>query len=471
MEVLAARLTEYNKRSARPERRGLTVFVTLFLVAIGSVSLFFCDMPLPRITSFMPVCGTMAMMSNLLAACLLLSSTSSLKDRSKLCLGIAFFFSALIAVPQTLAFPGTIFRESVTGQGASAVWLWCFWHAGFSAFVIASRLQQPATLYDGDLLKASLATLGLVIALTLVATAGLSILPNVLLNGGHYRLNNFAIGPVVLGASIAATFCTIGINRVDDTRSLPLTISTLANAMDVAITLVAGARFSLGWYVGHALDALAGVAVSGALLAKLIRQASHVEYVNRRLEDLLHIDVLTEIRNRRSFASSLEMEWPRSHREQTPLSLLLVDIDFFKQYNDCYGHPAGDACLRLVAKIIAAQVKRPADVVARFGGEEFAILLPTTKDQGALHIARRIVSSVSSSKIIHERVPLGHVTVSIGVHTHYPSRLHEEPQGLIDAADEALYRAKSLGRNTVSQSSKRREAIESPAVSDDIQLS
>ena len=163
------------------------------------------------------------------------------------------------------------------------------------------------------------------------------------------------------------------------------------------------------------------------------------------------VDGLTGVANRRRFDEQLQTECDRALRSGDPLSLLMIDVDQFKRYNDLYGHPAGDACLRSDAGAIQSLVRRPADQVARYGGEEFVMLLPQTEPSGAAHLGQRVVDAVAALRIPHEgSPPLRLVTVSVGVATARCSSdggcTPATPEALVSAADQALYAAKSAGR-------------------------
>ncbi|MGH9367479.1 MAG: two-component regulator propeller domain-containing protein, partial [Thermoanaerobaculia bacterium] len=176
---------------------------------------------------------------------------------------------------------------------------------------------------------------------------------------------------------------------------------------------------------------------------------SRLEQANRALRRLSSLDGLTGIANRRQFDEVLDLEWRRAYRAQTPLSLLMIDIDHFKAFNDAHGHQRGDDYLRAVAAALRDGLNRPGDLVARYGGEEFVVILPATDEAGAMACSERMRASVVSIEIPHDRpgAPL-RATVSIGVATAYP-REGSSSATLIAAADEALYRAKSEGRNRV----------------------
>ncbi|MEH2113047.1 PAS domain S-box protein [Nostoc sp.] len=172
-----------------------------------------------------------------------------------------------------------------------------------------------------------------------------------------------------------------------------------------------------------------------------------VQAANEELQRLATLDGLTQIANRRRFDEYLEAEWHRLKREQVSLSLILFDVDFFKLYNDTYGHLAGDDCLRQLASALKNIVKRPADLVARYGGEEFAVILPNTNIQGAICVAQIIGQAIRDLDIPHAQSRVcDRVTVSLGVVSIVPNS-EISPPDLINAADKALYIAKQQGRD------------------------
>jgi diguanylate cyclase (GGDEF)-like protein len=183
------------------------------------------------------------------------------------------------------------------------------------------------------------------------------------------------------------------------------------------------------------------------LTQKIQKQAIELLHVNQQLQRLANLDGLTEVANRRKFDEYLKHEWLRLSREKQYLSILLTDIDHFKDYNDNYGHQAGDLCLKKVADILQKSIRRSSDLVARYGGEEFAIILPNTPLDGAITIASEIHKSLESQQIIHECSPVSSIlTISLGITTLIPtSKL--TCADLISFTDKALYRAKRSGRN------------------------
>lgn len=194
---------------------------------------------------------------------------------------------------------------------------------------------------------------------------------------------------------------------------------------------------------------LLGMAVSFKDITERNRIAADLKKANEELFRLARIDELTQIANRRGFDERLTKEWLRMAREKMPLSVIIADIDFFKLYNDRYGHLLGDACLTSVAHAMDSCVNRPADLVARFGGEEFAVLLPNTDSYGAFFVAETIRRTVENLMIEHADSPVHkNVTVSLGAATAVP-RYDADPRLLLEASDHELYEAKRTGRNRV----------------------
>lgn len=196
-----------------------------------------------------------------------------------------------------------------------------------------------------------------------------------------------------------------------------------------------------------------------ASLAKERSLHNELKKVNHELQRLATLDGLTQIANRRLFDERLRLEWRRLRREHTQLSLILIDIDYFKAYNDTYGHLAGDQCLYEVAQIIQQTARRPADLAARYGGEEFALILPNTPSQGAVFLAESIQKQLKEKALCHEESRVcSRVTVSIGVATMIPNG--NSPNILIHKADTLLYTAKAQGRNRIATSAEEPDDLE-----------
>jgi diguanylate cyclase (GGDEF)-like protein len=184
------------------------------------------------------------------------------------------------------------------------------------------------------------------------------------------------------------------------------------------------------------------------LTQKVQEQAIALQQANQELHRLANLDGLTAVANRRRFDEYLDQEWRRSQREQNSLALILCDIDYFKNFNDYYGHQAGDVCLKKVAQALQDCLKRPADLVTRYGGEEFAIILPNTSNEGAVYVAQLIQTTIQQLAIPHHHSRISSfVTLSLGVSSQVPDS-SRDAHALIATTDKALYVAKAAGRNT-----------------------
>lgn len=192
------------------------------------------------------------------------------------------------------------------------------------------------------------------------------------------------------------------------------------------------------------VDGVNGFAID---ISKTVRVEHELKKANEKLKMLSLIDGLTQIPNRRKFDGYLSSEWRRHFRGKEKISLILCDIDFFKLYNDTYGHQEGDTCLKKVAQAIDNSTGRSSDLAARYGGEEFAVVLPHTDEDGAMVVAEKIRSNVMNLELSHEKSTVHeHITLSLGVTTAAPGK-ENSAENLVFLADEALYQAKANGRN------------------------
>jgi diguanylate cyclase (GGDEF)-like protein len=191
--------------------------------------------------------------------------------------------------------------------------------------------------------------------------------------------------------------------------------------------------------------------VRASIVKARVRLQLELKNARDRLESLSVIDGLTQVANRRKFDATIENEWRRSRRNHSPISLLLMDIDYFKAYNDHYGHLAGDECLKIIARELSTVARRPADLFARFGGEEFILLLPEIESRGAAFIAKKVQEAVRKVGVPHAySLVAGYITLSIGIATLVPQE-GQSFNELISLADKLLYIAKQNGRNRIQE--------------------
>ena len=429
-------------------------------VLLGLVGLLITPraaLPGPAVPGFMPAFAGAMVVIDLVLAVLLFSKGAIAHRAAPIRLGSAYFFAALIILPHIAAFPGAIVTDGLIGTSASAVWLWSFWHTGFAIAIARHATAREAEAAPHVIRNAVLVTTAIVAALAFLTTAGLPYLPSVL-TGQTYGFGTFAMimQVVVVPANVVALTLVLLKRQMRSAEDLWLTIAMVAACLDVWLTFRAGARFSLGWYAGRVATLVTSTVVLVSLFNDITQLYSQVARNNRLLEDLAHVDGLTGVANRRHFDAHLTAEWRRALREARPLSLLMVDVDEFKTFNDRYGHQDGDLCLQAVARCIDGRARRPGDLAARYGGEEFALILPSTDPAGAFLFGTALRQAIRDLAIPHEAGTHGVVTVSVGVATVVPTGV-DGADALLRAADAALYQAKLAGRDQTVKAS-----VESP---------
>jgi diguanylate cyclase (GGDEF)-like protein len=203
------------------------------------------------------------------------------------------------------------------------------------------------------------------------------------------------------------------------------------------------------WYHFFAVKLGDGFAITVRDISKRKKMELELQAANEKLKLIANIDGLTQIANRRRFDDYLQVEWQRHQRENNPLALILIDIDYFKNYNNHYGHQRGDDCLIQVAQTLAKVPQRPTDLVARYGGEEFVAILPNTNTEKALFVAESMRTAIAALNIPHAQSNINEkITISLGVASLIPNP-ENCLEDLIFQADQALYLAKNQGRDRV----------------------
>ncbi|MET0517214.1 MAG: diguanylate cyclase, partial [Burkholderiaceae bacterium] len=331
-------------------------------------------LPLPPLPAYLTAFGTAMVVGNLLLAALLFSRGATECSAGTVQLGSAYLFVGLIFLPLMAMFPGGLLPEQMLGSPASAAWLWVFWHAGFGLAILRyARTQRrggPAPSLRREVLGCAL----LVAGLAWLVTWGLPLLPPLLADGRSFFSGGTPLLPYLIMLIDALALAAVLRLRPQGLEQMWLAVGVVAACFDVWLTHLGGERYSLGWYVAKLGSLGTTMAVLFSLfheLTALYRRAAHS---NARLAQLVHQDGLTGIANRRHFDAALDNEWLRARRSGAALALLMLDVDQFKQYNDAFGHLAGDDCLRRVAALLPEMARRPGDLAARFGGEEFAVV-------------------------------------------------------------------------------------------------
>lgn len=264
------------------------------------------------------------------------------------------------------------------------------------------------------------------------------------------RRITYITGTIALGFTIVLYALSILKGNTFPTSELafPTILVAISVACGEIAVFIKGMRRSAVDAVLAQIEAKRLVVAQNDNLEKIVAErTAALERANEQLEQLSLHDPLVKIPNRRFFDRQFDIEWRRAQREKSSLSLFMIDIDHFKQFNDHYGHAQGDACLRVVASAIQSELRRAGDFVARFGGEEFVVILPRTELAGATVIAERLCNAISALKIAHEKSPTSQfVSISIGIAV-IENIENNTALSLLGQADKALYRAKRNGRN------------------------
>jgi diguanylate cyclase (GGDEF)-like protein len=264
-------------------------------------------------------------------------------------------------------------------------------------------------------------------------------LPHFVVRGHFEPLYRALFLPAVILLNGLATVVLLRPRRLTS-LNVCLALAVFSALIDASLNLSSDA-YSYAWDASKLITVFTSSVV-------LFMMLFDIAGIYGRLERVANVDVLTSVANRRAFEQHMRDAFLGARRSGGSLSLLVIDIDFFKRYNDAFGHSGGDECLRGVARAIAECVTRPLDLVARFGGEEFVVVLPDTPLAGVLTLAERIRSVVAEVNVVHEAKTLGRITVSIGVSDVRDAAAIEE-RVLFETADRALYEAKRAGRNRV----------------------
>lgn len=451
------------RRETRLALAAVCVSVLVFAVAVP-----YAQMPWVQVPAFVPVYVSALVICDLITAALLFSQFSVLRTLPLLVLAGGYLFTACITLAYALFFPG-LFELSglpVAGPQTSSA-MYMFWHAGFPLVVVAYTFLSPHQLgvavpSHTASSNAGWAVFGTVVCVvavvcgfTLFATWGHATIP-VFLEGDRTT----DLGHAFLSGIWLLTLVALALlwrRRPHSVLDIWLQVVLCVWLFDIALAAILNTgRYDLGWYAGRIYGLLAASFLLMVLLsenarqhARLARMSVELRVANQALAQLSRQDGLTALANRRYFDEYLAEQIALASRYQRSMALLLCDVDHFKTYNDHYGHPAGDACLKRVATALQACSQRPADMAARYGGEEFAMVLPDTDLAGAAQVAEAVRAAVAGMRIPHgysSTAPF--VSISVGVSVLLWKMGMSAPQ-LIASADQCLYQAKRAGRNQV----------------------
>ena len=424
----------------------VSIAIAALLVVVSLVALLFGRIQGPQIRPLIALAAGIWSLADMLTAFLLLAQFSVNGRRFFGLLAASYAFSGSLTWPYLAVFP-ELFRPVLTfGDEQTSIYLWSIWHCLFPLLIICATVDDSALRPIVSRKAIGIATAAFAIV-PIVASAAIATLlftnraslPLLVVRGKFQPLSHEVLIPLIVSFNVLACIVLLKSSRLTPLK-VCLALAAFSAALDGSLNLSASG-YSYAWDTSKLITVFTGSVVLIMMLCDIAR-------LYGRLAHIANVDVLTSLQNRRALEEHVTLAFHNARRLKGRLSLLVIDIDNFKHYNDSFGHSGGDECLRSVARAIATCVTRPLDMVARFGGEEFVVVLPDTPLQGVMMIAERIRTAVQDLDIAFDGKALGRVTVSVGVgYARDVSKVVEA--ALFEAADRGVYDAKAGGRNRV----------------------
>jgi diguanylate cyclase (GGDEF)-like protein len=421
-------------------------------IGVAAVALIitpFAGISVGSSSTFLAMILSAAIMGTAVTALLLILQARSMQSAPTAVLGAGFAYASATMIPYTILYP-PFFPEltSATGvQPAAHEYLWFFWQAGLLFAILAYQRMRYAesrnvtTRVSG---KSVIVILAVAFAILTPLAIWVPGLPETFSEGHWTPVFSTIMVPLVVILAGLAIFEALRRRRRASLLDAWIAVVAFAVIIEAYLMIVGAGRFTIGWYASRILILVATSIVLSVLLAQAARL--YAELIDRAevLESEAHTDTLTGLPNRRRFDEEFARAFGSAIRRASPIAVAIIDIDRFKQYNDTFGHQAGDAALQKIAAAMAESVARSNDFAARYGGEEFVVILEDTTLGGAAAVAERIRTAVLDTNIPS---PAGTpLTVSVGVAARLPGSSRE---ALLRQADAALYEAKKNGRNRV----------------------
>ncbi|MBD5654826.1 MAG: GGDEF domain-containing protein [Candidatus Eremiobacteraeota bacterium] len=420
--------------------------IGVLLVVVAFIAVLFGSEQGPEVKPLVPLAAGIWSLANLLTAFLLLAQFYVNGRPFFGLLAVAYGITGLLTWPYIATFPGVFHPAFSVGDGQPSIYFWSIWHAAFPVLIVIGTISDSAQGRIVSRKAIEIATAIFVVAPTVVCAAiailtygNRNALPHLIVNGHFQSLYRATFMPSVVALDAIACIILLIPNRLTPLK-VCLALAVFSASIDASLNLTSDAN-SYAWDTSKVVTVFTSSVV-------LVMMLCDIAGLYHRLARIANTDVLTSLKNRRALEEYVAFVFPKARRMRSRLSILVIDIDHFKNYNSSFGHSGGDECLRGVARAIAGCVTRPLDMVARFGGEEFVVVFPDTPLMGTLSLAERIRSVVEHLEISHAGKALGPVTVSIGVG--YAADVGTiDQETLFKAADHALYEAKAAGRNRV----------------------
>ncbi len=430
------------------------VVIVLVLLCMGAWGIVFGAEEGAPSSGFLGAYGTAVFIFESITSVLLLSQFLRTGRVTYAFLSMAYMWVALLSPFQIMLLNDISIFSAVPNGTNVAAWLWTLWHIGFPALITIALVLNGSSPYITErpvfwawyLFVAELAIIALILVLTLT---GWTNLPDLVAADNHFSsiLIKY-VGPIVAISCAIALITVVMKGHLRTDIYAWLAIAMLAALCEGIVAVYSGSRYSVGWYTARVLSLISSSAVFFALLLDTMALYLKVIEQNKELRKIASVDKLSQLANRREFDYRLIDEVKRAIRERKAISLIMLDIDFFKTFNDTYGHVEGDKCIAKVASSIRKAISRPADLAARYGGEEFSVLLPDTSEEAAFELAEVIRNDIANTPFEFADGGQVSVTASFGVASLYPTSAADGDE-LVKSADAALYLAKKSGRNRV----------------------
>ena len=421
---------------------GLTA-VALLLTPVAGISL-------GPAYSLLAMLLAASIMGTAITALLLLVHARTMTSLPAAVLGTGFLYATASMVPYAF-FNRGLFPNVGEALGADPIgykYLWFSWQAGLLVAMLAyQHLRNAEADHRSTRLSARIVMIALGVAYVVITPLAIWMpsLP-LLFDGGHFTLFfDVVLAPATLLLAIAVVIEAVRRRKRASVLDAWIAVVAFATIVEGYLTVVGAGSFTLGWYAARVVLLFSTTVMLTVLLAQAARLYADLIDRAEELESEAHTDTLSGLPNRRRFDEEFARAFGSAIRRASPISLALIDIDRFKQYNDTFGHQAGDVALHRIARAIAESVERSGDFAARYGGEEFVIILEDTTLGGAAGVAERIRAAVLDTGI--RAAGGGALSVSVGVAARLPGSSRE---ALLRQADAALYEAKNAGRNRVS---------------------
>lgn len=448
-------LVDLLQRPATLWQRRVAALAALGIMLAAVLAVHYGGTALPYLQAFLPITITLIVLCEAVTGYLLLSQYAISRQPVFLVLSLTYLFGVMMAACYLLSFPGVFAPYNPFGATTQTpAWIWVFWVCGYAFWVFAAVLAMQWGPHSQVWVERRcwlwwlLAPVLLALLLVYLAVHSTGWLPAVLMPTGQLLLPSgiAQLSGLLNGLVLLVALWRSNLRRVFD---LFLLISVLAMFGYAVLAIASPMRFSLAWYMAGVLRTVASGGLLVVLLWEVGRLYSQLQTAHQSLRHAAQRDGLTGIFNRSYLEQGLDQEFRRAVRSGLPLSVVLVDVDHFKAYNDGYGHQQGDTCLRAIAKALEGVCQRSGEFVARYGGEEFMLVIPGGDIASGCRIAEVARQAVLALKMPAAVEDAGLVSISAGVATHSVAGSYADLSQLIAASDAALYRAKDHGRNRV----------------------